>query len=97
VTANETTNSAGTAYTAGGQALASKTNTFGSGTQQVSSANPSWTTASFSGVFGCLVYDNTLAAKNAFCWNYFGGTQSVSSGTFTVVWSGSGILQFTIT
>jgi hypothetical protein len=94
VTANEIT---GTGYTAGGTALASKTNTFGSGTQQVSAANPSWSAATLSAVFGCLVYDNTLAAKNAFCWNYFGGSQSVTSGTFTIVWSGSGILQFTIT
>jgi hypothetical protein len=79
-------------------ALASKTNTFGSGTQQVSAANTaSGSAATLASVYGCLVYDNSLTAKSAFCWNYFGGTQSVTSGTFTVVWSGSGIMQFTIT
>jgi hypothetical protein len=94
VTANEST---GTGYTAGGTALGTKTNTFGSGTQQVSAANPSWTTATLANVFGCLVYDVTLASKAVFCWNYFGGAQSVTAGTFTIVWSGSGIMQFTIT
>ena len=85
-------------WAAGGVALGTKTNTFGSGTQQVSAANTaSGSAATLSGVFGCLVYDNSLTAKSAFCWNYFGGTQSVTSGTFTVVWSGSGIMQFTIT
>lgn len=85
-------------WAAGGVALASKTNTFGAGTAQISAANTaSGNAATLTAVFGCLVYDNTLAAKNAFCWNYFGGSQSVTAGTFTVVWSGSGILQFTIT
>jgi hypothetical protein len=85
-------------WAAGGVALATKTNTFGSGTQQLSAANTaSGSAATLAGVFGCLVYDNSLTNKTAFCWNYFGGTQSVTSGTFTVVWSGSGILQFTIT
>jgi len=85
-------------WATGGVALASKTNTFGAGTAQIGAANTaSGNNATLTAVFGCLVYDNTLAAKNAFCWNYFGGSQSVTAGTFTVVWSGSGILQFTIT
>ena len=94
VTANEST---GTGYSAGGTALVSPAHSFGSGTMQLTGANPSWAGATLSAVFGCLVYDSTTTTKYAFCWNYFGGTQSVTSGTFTVVWSGSGILQFTIT
>jgi len=79
-------------------ALASKTHTFGAGTMQISAANTaSGSAATLTAVFGCLVYDNTLTAKYAYCWNYFGGSQSVTAGTFTVVWSGSGILQFTLT
>jgi hypothetical protein len=94
VLANEST---GAGYTAAGATLGTKTNTFGTGTQQLGAANPAWTGATLAAVFGCLVYDATLAAKNAFCWNYFGGTQGVSAGTFTVIWSGAGILQFTMT
>jgi hypothetical protein len=53
-----------------------------------------------SGVMGCLIYDNDITgtntvAKQGVCYNYFGGAQSVTSGTFTVVWNSSGI--FTIT
>lgn len=82
----------------GGVALGTKTHTFGSGTSQIGAASVvSGATATLAAVYGCLVYDGTLTAKYAYCWNYFGGSQSVTSGTFTVVWSGSGIMQFTIT
>ena len=82
----------------GGIALGTKTHTFGSGTSQIGAASVVGGSAStLAAVYGCLVYDNTLTNKYAYCWNYFGGTQSVTAGTFTVVWSGSGILQFTIT
>lgn len=41
--------------------------------------------------FGCLVYDNTISggtvAKQGMCYNYFGGGQSVTGGTFTIVWA----------
>jgi hypothetical protein len=94
VTANEST---GTNYTAGGTALVSPAHSFGSGTMQLTGSNPSWATVTLSAVFGCLVYNSTTATKYAFCWNYFGGSQSVTAGTFTVVWSGSGILQYTLT
>ena len=94
VVANETT---GTGYTAAGTALVSPAHSFGTGTMQLTGANPAWSGATLSAVFGCLVYDTTTTTKYAFCWNYFGGSQGVTSGTFTVVWSGSGILQFTIT
>jgi hypothetical protein len=42
-------------------------------------------------VYGCLVYDNTISggtvSKQGMCFNYFGGSQSVTAGTFTVVWA----------
>jgi hypothetical protein len=94
VTANEI---AGTGYSAGGNALGTKTNTEASGLVSVGGANISWTTATFSGVFGDLVYDNTVTNKYAYCWNYFGGTQSVTSGTFTIAWSSGNIFTVTIT
>ena len=52
--------------------------------------------ADLANVYGCLVYDNTLTtpvADQGMCFNYFGGANSVVNGTFTVVWSGSGILR----
>lgn len=95
-TGNELT-SAGQ-WAAGGVALGSKTHTFGTGTAQLSAANTaSGNAATLTGVFGDVVYDATLTLKYLYCWNYFGGSQSVTAGTFTVVWSGSGILQYTLT
>lgn len=58
----------------------------------------SGTAATLSNVYGCLIYDDTLAspvADQGVCYNYFGGAASVTSGTFTIVWSASGIATFT--
>ena len=50
-------------------------------------------TATLSGVEGGLTYDDTITvgtggiAKQGVCYNYFGGAQSVVSGTFSVVFS----------
>lgn len=94
VTANEVT---GAGYTAGGAALGTKTNGESSGLVSVGAANVSWTTATIAGIFGDLVYDNTVTNKYAYCWNYFGGTQSVTSGTFTIAWNSGNIFTVTIT
>lgn len=54
--------------------------------------------ATLANVYGCLVYDDTLAAPVAdqgICYNYFGGSNSVVNGTFTVVWNANGILRYT--
>ena len=56
-------------------------------------------TTTLTGTFGCLVYDDTLAAvvvDQGMCYNYFGGTQSVTSGTFTIQWAATGILFLTL-
>lgn len=55
--------------------------------------------ADLAAVFGCLVYDDTITTPTAdagICYNYFGGSNSVVNGTFTVVWSASGILSFSV-
>lgn len=55
--------------------------------------------ATLAGVFGCLVYDDTIAtpvADQGLSFNYFGGTNSVTNGTFTVVWNANGIFRFTL-
>lgn len=55
--------------------------------------------ADLADVHGCLVYDDTLTAPVAdqgVCYNYFGGANSVTNGTFTVVWSANGIWRATL-
>lgn len=89
-TANEIS---GTGYTAGGVALASKAFAIDTGSSSIcfTAANPSWTGATLAAVYGTLVYDATITAgtvaKQGLCFNYFGGTQSVTGGTFTVSWA----------
>jgi hypothetical protein len=55
--------------------------------------------ADLTAVYGCLVYDDTLTtpvADQGICYNYFGGTNSVTNGTFTVVWNANGIWRITL-
>ena len=86
----------GTGYTAGGTALGSKAFAIDTGSSSIcfSAANPSWTGATLSAVYGCLVYDATITAgtvaKQGLCFNYFGGSQSVTGGTFTINWATPG-------
>jgi hypothetical protein len=80
-------------YTQGGTTLASKANTIDAGSSSLcfTAGNPSWTSATISGVFGDLVYDASITtgtvAKQGLCFNYFGGSQSVTGGTFTIQWA----------
>jgi hypothetical protein len=57
-----------------------------------SSGSPSWTSATIT-AYGDLVYDTTVSV--GLCFNWFGGVQTVTAGTFTIVWSGSGIAYIT--
>ena len=53
-------------------------------------------TADLAAVFGCHIYDDTATTPQAdagVCYIYFGGTNSVTNGTFTVVWAATGIFQ----
>lgn len=74
----------GTGYTAGGQALSSKTNVASTLKYVLSAANPSWTTATFTAAFA-VIYDSTPASpKNLIGYIDFGGSQTVTAGTFTI-------------
>lgn len=83
----------GTNYTAGGVALGTKSFTLDTGSSSMcfTAANAQWTGATITGVFGDLVYDNSISAgtvaKQGLCFNYFGGSQSVTAGNFTVQWA----------
>lgn len=55
--------------------------------------------ATLANVYGVLVYDNTLTtpvADQGISYNYLGGANSVTNGTFTVVWHANGIVRFTL-
>ena len=54
------------------------------------------TSATLANVYGCLVYDDTVSDRGL-CYNYFGGTNSVTDGTFTIVWNSAGIFTITLT
>jgi hypothetical protein len=88
-------------WATGGVALTSPT--INVGTADVvfwdASDTASGSAADLANVYGCLVYDDTLAspvANQGVCYNYFGGTNSVVNGTFTVVWSANGIWRATL-
>lgn len=56
-------------------------------------------TVTLSNAYGCLVYDDTITtpvADQGICYNYFGGAQSVTAGTFTIVWHANGIFRITL-
>jgi hypothetical protein len=55
--------------------------------------------ADLANVFGCLIYDDTIAspvADQGVCYNYFGGSNSVVNGTFTVVYHANGIARIAL-
>ena len=74
----------GTGYSAGGTSLTNVT-PVNSGTTAywTFSPNPSWTSATFS-TTACMIYNSTNSNR-AVSTHDFGGTQTVSGGTFTIV------------
>lgn len=57
-------------------------------------------TLTIANAYGALVLDDTISggtvADQGVCFNYFGGAQSVTGGTFTIVWSANGIYEVTV-
>jgi hypothetical protein len=100
VTANEVTGAS--EWVAGGRALASKTFTSpASGTFMFDAADLTGTaTVTMANVYGCLVYDDTISggtvAKQGVSFHYFGGAQSVTAGTFSIMWNANGLLRITV-
>lgn len=101
-TTNEVTDA--TNWTSSGRVLASKTLTTATNVF-------TWDAADLAGggnvtltnAFGSFAYDDATTvgtggtAKMGICYNYFGSGQSVTAGTFTIVWNASGILTVTCT
>jgi hypothetical protein len=56
-------------------------------------------TLTLTAFFGCLVYDDTITTPvvdQGISYNYFGGTQTVTGGTLTVVWHANGIWRISL-
>jgi len=87
VSANEIS---GTGYTANGETLTSLSVTQAA-TASWDAADSTWTTATFS-AYHAVVYDDTLVGNDLICSFDFGGVQTVTAGTFTIQWNGSGII-----
>ncbi len=89
----------GSNWHTGGEALVSPALSLATATVKFDATDTAsaTSTATLASVYGCLVYDDTIAspvADQGICFNYFGGSNAVTSGTFTIVWNASGI--FTI-
>ena len=89
-----------TNWVAGGRALGTKIFGIDTGSSSIyfGAANTAGGgNVTISAAFGCLVYDNTITAgtvaKQGLSYNYFGGSQSVTAGTFTIVWATVGAVQ----
>lgn len=81
-------------WPAGGIAATSKAFAIDAGSSSIcfTAANTTGTgTVTLTAFFGCLVYDSTITggtvAKQGLCFNYFGGSQTVTGGTFTILWA----------
>ena len=87
-TSNEITNTSGSAYVAAGQHLTSVSRRENSTSGVFDSADPEWTSATFT-ARGALIYNKTLYdsdnSRGAIAVLDFGGDFTVSGGTFKIV------------
>jgi hypothetical protein len=101
--ANEVIDTLNTNWVAGGRTLASKTLTNPStGVFMFDAADLAGAgNLTITNAFGCLNYDDTITAgtggvaDEGICYNYFGGAQTVTNGTFTIIWNANGIHRIT--
>lgn len=90
----------GTNWDAGGEPLTgvSSSRTSNVYTLDATDTPQGGATVTLANVYGCLVYNDTLAspvADQGLSYHYFGGANGVSGGTFTIKWHASGILSYT--
>ena len=99
-TTNEVTDA--TNWVSGGRNLASKTFTTPStGVFMFDAADlAGGGNVTLTNAFGCFVYDNTISggtvADQGVSYHYFGGAQSVTAGTFTIIWHANGVNRITV-
>ena len=87
VSANEL--ASGSGYTTGGETLAGKAVTEAA-TTKWDATDEAWTSATFT-AYHAVIYD-TSVTNDLIASIDFGGAKAVSSGTFTIQWSASGII-----
>ncbi len=90
----------GTGYTAGGVALAAKTLTYDATTDEIrlDANDPTWTTATISGIRYAVFYKDTAVATTSPLMGYVDlGAQSVTAGTFTIQLAANGALVVDVT
>lgn len=90
-----------TGWPAVGRQLLSVTSTFSSNVYTFDAADTASanSTTTLTNAYGCLIYDDTLASvvvDQGICYNYFGGANSITSGSFTIVWNASGVFNLTL-
>lgn len=86
----------GTGYTAGGVALSGKSTSYDSATNEsrLIASNAQWTGATITTRYAA-VYKSTGTGSTSPLMGYvnFGADQTVSAGTFTIQWDGTGVLK----
>lgn len=80
-----------------GRDLASVTSAFSSNVYTFDAADTvsANATTTLTNAYGTLIYDDTTGDQGI-CFNYFGGANSITSGTFTIAWNASGIFYLTL-
>ncbi len=86
-----------------GRPLGTLSSTFTSATYTFSAAATASANAvtTLTAAFGALVYDHTTTSPagvtdQGICFIYFGGSQTVTLGTFTIAWNASGIFTLSL-
>jgi hypothetical protein len=97
VVANEVT---GTGYTAGGNTLANKTNSYNSATNVITldADDTTWSSSTITARYA-VIYDATPATnatRPLIGYVDFGSDQSSSNGNFTITWDATGIVRITV-
>ena len=90
----------GTGYTAGGNTLANKTNTYNSGTNVIvlDADDTTWSSSTITARYA-VIYDATPATnatRPLIGYVDFGSDQSSSNGNFTITWDATGIVRITV-
>lgn len=82
----------GTGYTAAGATLTGRAGAYSGENVILDAADTSWSGATFSATHAIIYYANgsTNPVRARFD---FGGTKSVSTGTFTVIWNSGGVVR----
>jgi hypothetical protein len=97
VIANEVS---GTGYTAGGNTLANKTNSYNSATNVIvlDADDTTWSSSTITARYA-VIYDAspaTNATRPLIGYVDFGSDQSSSNGNFTITWDATGIVRITV-